>query len=187
MVETKQETCVKCGKPKEQGDECPHCGVYYAKAENAIGKNTGKEKQAPLEKKENPYTKKIEGRERVWLLAGCAIMFIGFIWYQITSPPSLDSTKRQSRVAAVTGDDCYTKGGYIYAINKEYFSKAMDMQMNKDTLALAKLSQTGAIGISRPGVKVFRENISVWQDAVIVRPEGATASVWVSINAIKCK
>ena len=30
--------CVKCGKPKEQGDECPHCGVYYLKAEAAQAK-----------------------------------------------------------------------------------------------------------------------------------------------------
>lgn len=35
--------CVKCGKPKELGEECPHCGVYYAKAEAKLKEMREKE------------------------------------------------------------------------------------------------------------------------------------------------
>lgn len=37
--------CVKCGKPKEPGDECPYCGVYYAKAEAALKKEIERKKE----------------------------------------------------------------------------------------------------------------------------------------------
>ena len=39
--------CVKCSKPKEQGDECPYCGVYYAKAE--ANHNPDTEEKRPKE------------------------------------------------------------------------------------------------------------------------------------------
>lgn len=217
-----QKKCVKCGKPKEQGDECPYCGVYYAKAEAAhIKASKAKEQKAEQARKNMLVECKACGKKisknalacphcgepvnqseetptktpteiRKSAPTGCLVavgLFIAFAFFSsiFNDAPSSSSTKRKSKARAITGNNCVTKSGYVYGINREYFDKAMDMLINKDNLALAKLQNTGVVGFLKPGVKVYREDVSIMSGAIKIRPEGETVEVWTNIEAVECK
>ena len=54
----------------------------------------------------------------------------------------------------------HTKGDYFVAISKEDFKKAQDYKIAKDLGALKELLATGKIFYLKPGVEVYRLNIT---------------------------
>ncbi|WP_040372888.1 hypothetical protein [Desulfovibrio oxyclinae] len=88
--------------------------------------------------------------------------------------------------SAFAGGPCYTKKGYVFAASEELFDKAMRMISQKDRAAFMKLAKTGLVGITRDGVKVFREDVT-WDGMCEIRPAGETGTVWTNIEAVDCK
>lgn len=56
-----------------------------------------------------------------------------------------------------------------------------------ETLAVTRMEQPGQLGSIAPGVKVYRESASIMSNALKVRPEGFTGTVWGSIDFVEYK
>ena len=86
-----------------------------------------------------------------------------------------------------TDKGCYTNSGYVFGTTEESFERGQQMAFNHDTLAFARLAAKGMVGVTKPGVKVFLEDVGIFSGKRKVRPEGAVSSIWISSDAINCK
>lgn len=82
---------------------------------------------------------------------------------------------------------CVTKGGYVFAANKELLDKAVRFLAQKDNDAFMALAKTGLVGVLKPGVPVFVEDSSLLSGTVKFRPKGSTGSVWAVREGVDCK
>ena len=71
----------------------------------------------------------------------------------------------------------HTKGGYYVAISKEVFRKAQNYKTAKDLGALNELLETGKIFYFRPGIEVYRLDVT-FTGVVKIRAKGTTVELW---------
>ena len=71
----------------------------------------------------------------------------------------------------------HAKGAYYVAISKEIFRQAQSYKIAKDLVALNELLETGKIFYFRPGIEVYRLDVT-FSGLVKIRAKGTTVELW---------
>lgn len=174
-------TCLKCGAVRNPGDEeCPFCGVIYAKAEAAAkakAQQQTAEEQASSEKKTEKSANKTG--------CGCALaVLLAVLLFSF-----FNGDKNDERPTILPGNTFIVKPNTFGCINLDDYKHVTNIGRSGDTEAFKKLLKTsiltGKCNYLQTGSTAYIEDTSFMEDAVKVRMQGETTSYWIPRKTIE--